>query len=622
MYVGDLMFDIEEELKRLPDKPGVYLMKNKNNEVIYVGKAKVIKNRVRSYFQKGQNHNKKTIELVSNIVSFEYIVTDTEMEALILECNLIKKYYPKYNIALKDNKGYPYIKITNGEFPRVYVTKNYLKDDSTYYGPYTSATSVYEVMELIDNLWLPRTCKKNLPKDIGKGRACLNYHIKKCSAPCIAKIDKEEYGANIQTIRNFLNGDNKKIVEDLKSKMLELSENLEFEKAGNIRDKIFAINKLSEKQKIEKNNEDNKDIIAVAKVENTAMVQIFFIRKGRMLGREQFIFDDVEEVELKEILNDFIKQFYSDLTYVPEEIIVEYDIEEELLKEWLMTLRGGKVTITVPKKGEKLKLLNMAYKNASLSLLQFGDNMLKENNKIKTALNEIEEALGIDSNLTRIESYDISNVQGYESVGSMIVFNNGKPKKEDYRKFKIKTVVGPDDYKSMYEVISRRFNRYVKEISGELKSNKFNVLPDIILVDGGQGQITSAKKATEELGLDILIAGIVKDDKHRTRGLLYNGKIIEINKRGEGFKLLTRIQDEVHRFALEYHRKLRTKTVTNSKLDEIKGVGPARRTALYKHFGTIEKIKEATLEELEQVDGVSKKVANDIYLYFNNDLLK
>ncbi len=616
------MFNISEELKKLPEKPGVYLMKNKDDEIIYVGKAKVIKNRVRSYFQKGQNHNKKTIELVNNIVSFEYIVTDTEMEALILECNLIKKYYPKYNIALKDNKGYPYIKITRDEFPRVYVTKNYIKDDSIYYGPYTSGTAVYEVMELINNLWLPRTCKKNLPRDIGKSRACLNYHIKKCSAPCIGKIDQQQYDDKVKIIKKFLDGDNKDIIDNLKEEMLKLSDNLEFEKAGSIRDKIYSINRLSEKQKIEKGNDENRDIIAVAKVENTAMVQIFFVRKGRMLGREQFVFEDVEELELKQILEDFIKQFYGDLTYVPEEIIVEYTIEDKLVLEWLNTLRGSKVVITVPKKGEKLKLVNMAYKNASLSLLQFGEKIVKENHKTNTALSELQTALRLKKTINRIESYDISNVQGYESVGSMVVFSKGKPKKEDYRKFKIKTVVGADDYKSMYEVISRRFNRYVKEISGELKSKKFNVLPDIIFVDGGQGQITSAKRAIEELGLNILVAGIVKDDKHRTRGLLFEGELLNINKRSEGFKLLTRIQDEVHRFALEYHRKLRTKTVTNSKLDEIKGVGPSRRNALYKHFGTIEKIKEASLIELEEVPTINKKIANEIYLYFNNDLLK
>ncbi len=620
--MGDKMFDINEELKKLPEKPGVYLMKNKEDEIIYVGKAKVIKNRVRSYFQKGQSHNKKTLELVSNIVSFEYIVTDTEMEALILECNLIKKHYPKYNIALKDNKGYPYIKVTNDAFPRVYVTKNYVKDDSIYYGPYTSGTAVYEVMELINNLWKPRTCKKNLPRDIGKDRACLNYHIKKCSAPCIGKISQEEYNDKINIVKRFLEGDNKEIIESMKSEMLKLSENLEFEKAGAIRDKIYSVNRLSEKQKIEKDNDENKDIIAVAKVESTAMVQIFFIRKGRMLGREQFVFENAEELQQKQILEEFIKQFYSDLTYVPEEIIVEYNIEDDLIIQWLNILRGNKVTITVPKKGEKLKLVNMAYKNASLSLLQFGEKIVKANHKINTALSELQTALNMSKTLSRIESYDISNVQGYESVGSMIVFKDGKPKKEDYRKFKIKTVVGADDYKSMYEVISRRFNRYVKEIKGELKSKKFNILPDIIFVDGGQGQITSAKKAIDELGLNILVAGIVKDDKHRTRGLLFEGELLEINKRSEGFKLLTRIQDEVHRFALEYHRKLRTKTMTNSKLDEIKGVGPNRRNALYKHFGTIDKIKNASIQDLEEVPTINKKIANEIYLYFNNDLLK
>ncbi len=620
--MGDNMFNINEELNKLPEKPGVYLMKNKDEEVIYVGKAKVIKNRVKSYFQKGQNHNKKTIELVSNIVSFEYIVTDTEMEALILECNLIKKYYPKYNIALKDNKGYPYIKVTSEAFPKVYITRNYIKDNSFYYGPYTNSTAVYEVMELISNTWLSRNCKKNLPRDIGKGRACLNYHIKKCSAPCISKISEEDYNNSINSIKKFLEGDNKEIIETLRNDMIKLSDNLEFEKAGVIRDKINSINKLLEKQKIEKDNDENRDIIGVAKLDNSSMVQIFFVRKGRMIGREQFVFDNVEGMELEEILTEFLKQFYGDLTYVPEEIIVEYDIKDELLLEWLSVLRGSKVKVTVPKKGEKLKLVNMAYKNASLSLLQFGESILKENNKISEALKEIEKALSVDKKLSRIESYDISNVQGYESVGSMVVFSDGKPKRGDYRKFKIKTVVGADDYKSMYEVISRRFNRYVKEISGELKTNKFNVLPDIILVDGGQGQITSATKAVEELGLNILIAGIVKDDKHRTKGLYYEGKIVDLNKRSEGFKLITRIQDEVHRFALEYHRKLRTKTITNSKLDEIKGVGPNRRKALYNHFGSIDKIQKATISELEEVPTINKKIANEIYLYFNNDLLK
>ncbi len=614
--------NIKMEIKKLPEKNGVYIMKNESDQIIYIGKAKNIKKRVSSYFRNNSGHNKKTIELVHNVKSFEYIITDTEVEALVLECNLIKKHFPKYNIALKDNKGYPYIKITKEEYPKVFVTKNYIKNNDLYFGPYVNTYAVQNIIDIIESLWMPRKCNKVLPRDIGKTRECLNFHINKCTAPCNNKINKENYTNNIKSIIAFLKGDNKAIINTLEKTMKKLSSELKFEEAIEIRNKIHSIKKISVSQKLEKDNNNNMDVIGLSKINNKAMVQIFHIRKGRMLGRDKITFDNTLNLEKKYILENFIKQYYSDLTYVPSEIIVGENIDDILILEWLHLVRGEKVNVTIPKIGEKLKLLNMANKNAQMYLEQFGDRFLKEERRTIGAIREIQKTLELATELKRIEAYDISNIQGIESVGSMIVFENGTPKRSDYRKFKIKTVIGPDDYKSIYEVISRRFMRYQNE--KELCKNKssFNKLPDLLLVDGGKGQVSSAKKALKELNLNIEVGGMIKDDKHRTKGIIYNNKNYILKKSSEGFKILTRIQDEVHRFAIEYHRKLRTKTITQSKLDEIKGVGEKRRNNLLKHFKDIESIKMASIDELIKVDSINKSIATEIYFYFNNDLSK
>lgn len=612
------MFNIQDELKKLPEQSGVYLMKDINDNIIYVGKAKILKNRVKSYFQSNSGHNAKTIELVSNIVSFEYIVTDSEVNALILECNLIKKHNPKFNIKLKDSKGYPYIKINTSEkYPRVYITREYKKDHNKYFGPYISGMAVYEVMDLIHKTWQTRHCHKVFPRDIGKDRPCLNYHIKKCQAPCVGNITEEEYQKNINEIIAFLNGDNKEIVDKLTKKMMEYSENLEFERAGEVRDKILSIQKLSEKQNMNNDNSNDIDVIGLARDDKIAMVQIFYMRKGLMLGRDQFTFVDTDHLTRSEMLHEFVKQYYKDTTYVPSEVLLECEIKDNSILEWLEYLRGSKVSVKVPQKGDKRKYLKMANDNASLSLIQFGENLIKEQKKTVGALEELKEAMDIFNDLNRIEAYDISNVQGYESVGSMIVFDKGKPKREDYRKFKIKTVVGPDDYASMYEVITRRFNRYIKEQQEDVKNKKFSEFPDALFIDGGKGQVSSVKKALKDIGINnLLVVGMIKDDKHRTRGLLYDGKEIELQKTSEGFKLLTRIQDEVHRFALEYHKKLRKNTHIRSELDDISGVGETRRNNLIKYFGNIDSIRKASFEDLMQVSGMNTKVAENILSYF------
>ncbi len=612
------MFNIQEELKKLPEQPGVYLMKDATDNIIYVGKAKILKNRVRSYFQSNSGHNAKTIELVSNIVSFEYIVTDTEINALILECNLIKKHNPKYNIKLKDSRGYPYIKINTSEkYPRVYVTREYKKDHNKYFGPYISGLAVHEVMDLIHKTWQTRHCHKIFPRDFGKDRPCLNYHIKKCQAPCTGMINEEDYQQTIKEIIAFLNGDNKEIVDRLTKEMMAYSEELEFERAGELRDKILSIQKLSEKQNMNNDNTNDIDIIGLARDGEIAIIQVFYMRNGLMLGRDQFTLTDTEHLTRSEVLHEFVKQFYKDTTYVPSEILLECEIKDESILEWLNYLRGSKVAVKVPQKGDKRNFLKMAQDNASLSLIQFGENLVKEHKRTIGAIDELRMYIGTDNPLKRIEAYDISNVQGFESVGSMIVFEDGKPRREDYRKFKIKTVVGPDDYASMHEVITRRFNRYIKEQQEETKNKKFSSFPDALFIDGGKGQVSSVKKALAEIGIhDLLVVGMIKDDKHRTRGLLVDGKEIDMKKTGEGFKLLTRIQDEVHRFALEYHKKLRKKTHIRSVLDDIEGVGEARRNALIKHFGSVEKIRSASYEDLMQVTGMNAKVADNILSFF------
>lgn len=614
-----IIFDIREELKKLPEKPGVYIMKDVNDEIIYIGKAKILKNRVRQYFQNSSNNTLKVKNMVKHINHFEYIVTDTEVEALILENNLIKKNRPKYNIALKDDKTYPYIKVTVDEmFPRVFITRSHNKDKAKYFGPYTSGFAVKENIELIHKIWPLRRCLKKFPRDLNKERPCLNYHIGQCKAPCNNVISQEEYNKMIDSVIEFLNGKHSQIIKQLENEMSELSKNMEFEKAADIRDKIFAIKKLDEKQVLEGMSMEDRDFIAFARAHGEAVFQVFFIRNGKMTGREHFMINDTDDMTRSELMTDFVKQFYSGTPYIPKEIILQEDIsDKDTIIKWLSQTKEQKVNIIVPKKGEKLRLLELAAKNAILTLEQFGEQIKREKRKTIGALNEIKEALNADFELNRIESFDVSNIQGFESVASMVVFEYGKPKRSDYRKFKIKSVLGPDDYGSMEEVITRRFLRYKNEIKNNTgEEGKFNKLPDVIFMDGGKGQIHAAEKSIKNLDLNIPVCGMIKDDRHRTKGLIYNDNEIYLPANSEGFRLITRIQDEVHRFAIEYHRKLREKKQIKSILDDIEGIGETRRKALIKHFGDIEKIKRAEIEELKNVDTMNIKSAEAVYNFF------
>lgn len=613
------MFDIQEELKKLPEQAGVYLMKNSSGNVIYVGKAKILKNRVRQYFQNNIKH-KRTEELVSNIESFEYIVTQNEVEALILECNLIHKYMPKYNIIFKDGKGYPFIKITTTEkYPRIMFTRYYKKDGNKYFGQYVEAKAVHEVIDLVKRVWKIRGCTLNLPRDIKKGRPCLNYHIKKCSAPCGAYIDEEEYNKSINEVIDFLNGDNKGIISNLKKDMVAYSENLEFEKAAIARDKINAVERLAEKQKAYINKDKDADVIGMAKDEKQCVVEIFLVRDGKLLGRDQFVIDISEDISRINILEEFLKQNYTDVTYIPKNIIIEKRNEEfDLIEENLSSIKGSKVKLIVPQKGENLKYLNMANENARISLTKFGDIIKKEQDRTIGALDEIKKALKV-AELNRIEAYDISNTSGVMSVGSMIVFENGKPKRADYRKFKIKGVLGPNDYASIEEVLTRRFDRYFSERDLPEHKRKFAILPDIIFIDGGKGQVTSVKRIINKFNLNIQVAGMVKDDNHRTKGLLYNDVEVNLPKTSEGFKLLTRIQDEVHRFAISYHKKLMESTIIKSELDNIPGIGKKRKMDLLKKFGSVEEIKKATYEEIVDITSINSIIATEIIEFFKQE---
>lgn len=616
------MFNIPEELKKLPQKPGVYIMKDEDGYIIYVGKAINLRSRVRQYFQESSAKTLKVRNMVSRIAEFEYIVVDNEMEALILENNLIKENKPKYNILLKDDKTYPYIKITlNEKYPRIYIVRKVLKDKAKYFGPYTNVGDIKQTIGLIHELWPIRRCQKKFPRDMYKGRPCLYHYIGQCDAPCNGLISEEAYGKYISEAIQLLNGKYEGIISSLKKKMETYSENLEFEKAAEVRDNINAVRSLSETQKIESASYDEQDVIAIARAEEEALAQIFFIRGGKITGREHFMLDTVLDTSREETMTAFLKQFYSETSVIPREIILDTDIsEKDIIIEWLSALRGSHVTVTVPQKGSKHKLANLAYKNASLTLNQFGDKLKRENERTRGALDEIEEALNADVYLHRIEAYDISNIQGYESVGSMVVFEGGKPKRSDYRKFKIKGVLGPNDYASIEEVIRRRFNRYVNETSGNEPESqgKFSTLPDILFIDGGKGQVGAALKALKELGIDIPVCGMIKDDKHRTRGLFFDGNEILMPYTSEGFKLVTRIQDEVHRFAIEYHRKLRAKAQIKSVLDDISGIGPMRRKALLAHFGSIESIMSASLEELANTEGMNKNAAESVYHFFRS----
>ena len=614
------MFDIPAELKKLPESPGVYIMRDKTDDIIYVGKAKILKNRVRQYFQNSANHSLKVKQMVSNIDHFEYIVTGSEVEALILENNLIKKHNPKYNILLKDDKTYPYIKVTTNEmFPRVFVTRKLLKDKNKYFGPFTNSSAVKENIALIDKIWQVRRCSKIFPRDIGKGRPCLNYHIGQCKAVCTGKVSEEEYNKMIGEILDFLGGKTENVVKNLTSKMLKYSAEMEFEKAAEVRDTIESIKILNQKQIIENLHIDDRDVIGFARGIRECIMQIFFIRGGKITGREHFMLEECEGVEDKELMTQFVQQFYSGTPFIPKEVILQCEIDDfDLISQWLSEQKGQRVNVLVPQKGERKSLVLMAQNNAKIVLDKFGAEIRREHKRTKGALEEIQKALNIDFELNRIESYDISNTQGFESVASMVVFENGLPKRSDYRKFKIKTIIGPDDYGSMEEVITRRFTRYINETSGDenVKKAGFDKKPDMIFLDGGKGQISAVQKALTNLNLYVPVCGMVKDDRHRTRALMYNGEEIELRYTSEGFKLLTRMQDEVHRFAIEYHRKLREKKQVHSILDDISGIGSVRRKALMKHFGDINAIRRAEVEELQQVDGMNIKSAEAVYNFF------
>lgn len=619
------MFDIKEELKKLPQKPGVYLMKDEKDHIIYVGKAIVLKNRVRQYFQNSANHTAKIRNMVAQINSFEYIVTDSELEALILECNLIKKYRPKYNTMLKDDKMYPYIKVTVQEsFPRVIFTRSMIKDKAKYFGPYSSALAAKDTIELIRKVWKIRSCNRRLPEDIGKERPCLYYHIGQCHAPCQGYVSSEYYKANIEEVIGFLSGKYEPIISMLEEKMLEASETLDFEKAAECRDQLASVKAIAQKQKIINAAMEDQDVVAFAKSEKEALVQVFFIRNGKMIGREHFHMNGIEDLSGSEIITTFVKQFYSGTPFIPRELILQEELDEEnIISEWLSNKRGQKVYIKVPQKGEKNKLVELAAKNAMLSLKQFSDDYKKKEQKSKSAITELMKLLNMEESLRRIEAYDISNTQGFESVGGMIVFEEGQPKRSDYRKFRIKSVVGQDDYGSLEEVLIRRFKRALEEQREILEKGlditygKFAKLPDLLLMDGGKGQVNIALKALELLGFEIPVCGMVKDENHRTRGLYYENTEIDLSNYPQVFQLITRIQDEVHRFAIEYHKKLRAKKQVESILDEIEDVGPKRRKNLLKHFGSVEKIRQATIDELKLIEGMNTKSAESVYRFFH-----
>ena len=620
------MFDFEYHLKNLPDKPGVYLMKNSLGEVIYVGKAKILKNRVKSYFQNSKNHSEKVRVMVKNIAEFEYIVTDSEMEALILECNLIKKYSPKYNILLKDDKFYPFIKITTkDDFPRVFVTRNFAKDGSKYFGPYTNGAAVYETINLIYKIFPLRTCKLAIKENGDTVRPCLNYHIKKCFGPCGGHIGKEEYGKMIKDIIDILSGKETYVTKMLKTEMENAAENLEFEKAASLRDKILAIEAIVEKQKIRKTKEGEEDFINIDQDEKDSCIQVFFSRDGKILGREHFIFENTANESIAEILEEFIASFYGGTAKVPKTIYVPEINEVELMEEYLTIKRGSKVWIKVPQKGQKKDMLEMVKNNAKITLEKFKDKYLKDKEMNRISLQELQNLLELDEWPTRIEAYDISNIQGVDSVGTMVVFEEGRAKNSDYRRFKIKTVKGANDYDSMREILTRRFNHGLEEVKAiqernlKLSAGKFSNFPDLIMMDGGKGQVNIALEVLESLNINIPVCGLVKDDKHQTRGIVYNNKELIINRSSNLMQLIRRIQDEVHRFAITYHRSLRDKRTLHSILDDIPNVGEKRRRALLMKFGSVDNIKKATVEELLEVPSIDKKSAESIYIYFNGN---
>ncbi len=615
-------FNIQEELKKLPGKPGVYLMHDEKDAIIYVGKAISLKNRVRQYFQSSRNKGAKIEQMVTHISRFEYIVTDSELEALVLECNLIKEHRPKYNTMLMDDKTYPFIKVTvNEPFPRVMMARRMKKDKAKYFGPYTSAGAVKDTIELIRKLYHIRSCNRSLPKDIGKERPCLNYHIHQCYAPCQGYISREEYRKSIDEVVRFLNGNYDPILKELEEKMLDASENLEFEKAIEYRELLASVQKIAQKQKITDTAGDDRDIIAMASEGEDAVVQVFFIRGGRLIGRDHFYLKIAENDTKSEILSSFIKQFYAGTPYIPAELMLPEEIEDqEIIEEWLTTRREHKVRLRIPKKGTKEKLVELAQKNAQMVLKNDKERLKREEGRTIGAVKELEKILGL-TGIIRMEAYDISNTNGFDSVGSMVVYEHGKPKRNDYRKFKIKSVQGPDDYASMNEVLTRRFEHGLRERQDESETGGFQAFPDLIMMDGGRGQVNIALEVLEKLNLHIPVCGMVKDDNHRTRGLYFNNVELPIDRNSECFRLITRIQDEAHRFAITFHRQLRSKGQVHSILDDIPGVGPARRKDLMRSFENIEAIRNATVDDLKELPSMNVKSAQEVYKFFHQDTL-
>ena len=613
------MFLIEEELKKLPGKPGVYIMHGEKDEIIYVGKAVSLKNRVRQYFQSSRNKGAKIEQMVTHSTRFEYIVTDSELEALVLECNLIKEHRPKYNTMLKDDKTYPFIKVTvNEPYPRVLFSRTMKKDKAKYFGPYTSSTAVKDVIELVRKIYMVRSCNRSLPRDCGKDRPCLYYHMKQCMAPCQGNVSEEAYKQNIGQVLHFLNGNFQETIDQLTEKMMAASEEMRFEDAAGYRDLINSIRRIGERQKITTYGEEDRDIIAVAMDESEdlreqdAVVQVFFMRGGRLIGRDHFFLRVARGDTKAQVLSSFLKQFYAGTPFIPAEIMMQTEIEDgEIIEDWLTARRKQRVHIRVPKKGTKEKLVELAKENAWMVLTKDRERIKREEGRTIGAVKEIEDWLGL-KDIVRMEAYDISNISGFESVGSMVVYEKGKPKRSDYRKFKIKWVQGPNDYASMEEVLTRRFTH---ESKGEYDS--FSILPDLILMDGGRGQVNIARKVLGELGIDIPVCGMVKDDNHRTRGVYFNNVEIPIDTSGEGFHLVTRIQDEAHRFAIEYHRSLRSKEQVHSVLDDIPGIGETRRKALMRRFRSVENIRDASVEELSQTESMNVQSAEAVYQFFH-----
>lgn len=613
-------FNIQEELKKLPGKPGVYLMHDEKDAIIYVGKAISLKNRVRQYFQSSRNKGAKIEQMVTHISRFEYIVTDSELEALVLECNLIKEHRPKYNTMLMDDKSYPFIKVTvNEPFPRVMLARQMKKDKAKYFGPYTSAGAVKDTIELIRKLYHIRSCNRSLPKDIGKERPCLNYHIHQCQAPCQGYISQEEYRKSIDEVVRFLNGHYDLVLKELEEKMMAASDSLEFEKAIEYRELLTSVQKVAQKQKITDTAGDDRDIIAMASEGEDAVVQVFFIRSGRLIGRDHFYLKSAENDTEGEILSSFIKQFYAGTPYIPAELMLPEEIEDQdIIEEWLTARRERRVHLRIPKKGTKEKLVELAQKNAQMVLKNDRERLKREEGRTIGAVKELEKILGLKG-IIRMEAYDISNTNGFDSVGSMVVYEHGKPKRNDYRKFKIKTVQGPDDYASMNEVLTRRFGHGLREQQEESETGDFQIFPDLIMMDGGRGQVNIALEVLEKLHLHIPVCGMVKDDNHRTRGLYFNNTELPIDRNSECFRLITRIQDEAHRFAITFHRQLRSKGQVHSVLDDIPGVGPARRKDLMRCFENIDAIRNATVEELKELPSMNEKSAQEVYKFFHQN---